>query len=139
MIMNSLTRRLIAGLSRLPGAWATILGLVVAALVGWFDYVTGYDFQVTAFYVLPLCWTCWAAGRKAGLALAAASTVFALAADVFSGHAYQHPAIAYWNALMLLVIFVVAVFSVTAALDAYRSLAEAQALLRQANEDLEKR
>jgi signal transduction histidine kinase len=42
-----------------------------------------------------------------------------------------------WNALMLLAVFVGAVYSVTAALDAYRSLAEAQALLREANEDLE--
>ena len=38
---------------------------------------------------------------------------------------------------MLLVVFVVAVYSITAALDAYRSLAEAQALLRDANEHLE--
>ena len=38
---------------------------------------------------------------------------------------------------MLLAVFVGAVYSVTAALDAFRSLAEAQALLRDANEDLE--
>jgi signal transduction histidine kinase len=38
---------------------------------------------------------------------------------------------------MLLAVFVVAVYSVTGAVDAYRSLAEAQALLREANEDLE--
>ena len=38
---------------------------------------------------------------------------------------------------MLLAVFVVAVYSITAALDAYRSLAAAQALLREANEHLE--
>ena len=137
MIMKSPMRRLPTGLSRLPGSWTTFLAFLLAALVGWFDFVTGYDFHVTAFYIIPICWASWAAGRKAGLVLAAASTAFALAADVFSGHAYEHPAIAYWNALMLLTLFLVAVYSITAALNAYRSLAKAQALLRDANEHLE--
>jgi len=129
--------RLLAGLSRLPKAWTTILALVLATLVGWFDFVTGYDFHVTAFYIVPICWACWAAGRKAGLVVATVSTIFGLAADVFSGHAYPHAAIAYWNALMLLTVFLVAVYSMTAALRAYRSLAATQALLRDANERLE--
>ena len=130
-------RGLLAGLSRLPGSWATFLALVLAVLVGWLDYATGYDLHVTAFYLLPVCWASWAAGRKAGLFLAAACTVIFAAASLMTRHPDVPPVIPLWNALMLLVIFVVAVYSVTAALDAYRSLAEAQALLREANEDLE--
>jgi signal transduction histidine kinase len=111
--------------------------LVLAVLVGVLDYVTGYDLHVTAFYLLPVCWAGWAAGRKAGLLLAAACTVIFAAASLMTRHPDMPQVIPMWNALMLLAVFVGAVYSVTAALDAYRSLAEAQALLREANEDLE--
>jgi signal transduction histidine kinase len=135
--MKSPMSGFLAGLWRLPGPWTTCLALLLAALVGWFDFATGYDLRVTAFYIIPICWACWAAGRKAGLALATASAVFSTAADIFSGYAYQHPVIAYWNGLMLLAVFLGVAYSVAAALNSYRSLAEAQALLRTANEDLE--
>ena len=129
--------RLLAALSRLTKPWTIFLALALAALVSGLDYFTGYDFEVTAFYLLPICWAAWAAGRKAGLLLATVSVGFATAVDVTSGRAYPHPAIAYWNAVMLLTVFAVAVYSLTAALRSYRSLAEAQALLRNANAGLE--
>ena len=129
--------RLLARLARLPKGLAMWLAVGLAALVGGFDLVSGYEFDVTAFYMIPICWACWAGGRRAGLLLASASAVFILAADVQSGHDYRHPAVAYWNALMLLTIFLVAVYSITAALSAYRSLAAAQALLKDSNERLE--
>jgi signal transduction histidine kinase len=125
------------GLSRLPGSWTTFLALVLAVLVGWLDYATGYDLHVTAFYLLPVCWASWAAERKAGLFLAAVCTVIFAAASLMTRHPSVPQVICLWNALMLLVVFVVAVYSVTAALDAFKSLAEAQALLRDANEHLE--
>ena len=130
-------RRFLAGIPRLPRPWTTFLAFVLATLVGWLSYTAGYDLHVTAFYLIPICWACWAAGRKAGLFLAAASAVIFGIVNAISGHPYAHPLIAYWNALMLLALFVVAVYSITAALSAYRSLAEAQALLRDANEHLE--
>jgi signal transduction histidine kinase len=111
--------------------------LVLAALVGVVDYATGYDFAVTAFYLIPICWACWAAGRAAGLFLATACTVSLGVADFMSGHAHEHPATAYWNALMLLALFVVTVYSLAASLGAYRSLLEARSLLQNANERLE--
>ena len=77
-------------------------------------------------------------GRKAGLWLAAAcAVIFASRQRDRRVTSTTSQLIPLWNALMLLAVFVVAVYSITAALDAYRSLAEAQALLRDANEDLE--
>lgn len=57
-------RRLLAGLARLPKPWTTFLALVLAVLVGVLDYATGYDLQVTGFYLIPIGWASWAAGRK---------------------------------------------------------------------------
>ena len=79
-------RRLLAGLLRLPRPWTLFLALVLAVLVGVLDYVTGYDLHVTAFYLLPVCWAGWAAGRKAGLFLTAACTVIFAAASLMTRH-----------------------------------------------------
>lgn len=130
-------RGLLAVLSRLPGPWTTFLALVLATLVGVAAYATGYDLHVTTFYFLPVCWAGWAAGRKAGLFLAAVCTVIFAAASLATRHPNVAVVVPLWNALMLLVVFVGAVYSITLAQDAYRSLAEAQALLREANEHLE--
>jgi signal transduction histidine kinase len=113
------------------------LALVLATLVGVLGYATDYDFHVTAFYLLPVCWAGWARGRKAGLFLAAACAVIFAAVSLMTRHPGVPQVVPLWNALMLLAVFVVAVYSITAALDAYKSLAKAEALLRDVNEHLE--
>jgi signal transduction histidine kinase len=109
----------------------------MAMSVGVFDYATGFDFHVSAFYLLPVCWVAWAAGRKAGLLLAGLCAYIFACVGVITSHTDLPLWIPLWNALMLLAMFVVAVYTITAALNAFRSLAEAQASLRDANEHLE--
>ena len=80
-----------------PFFWA--LALIILGTIGWFDYVTGYDLHVFAFYFLPVWLIGWHVGLRSGLymALFAAGTWFA--ADRASGHPYLSPGIAGWNAL----------------------------------------
>jgi signal transduction histidine kinase len=137
MFMNFGIRSSLARLARVPRRWAIALAFVLAAVVGVFDYATGFDLHVTAFYLLPVCWATWAAGRKAGLSLTAACAALFWVAGVMTRHSAVPRWIPLWNTLMLLAIFVGAVYAIAAALDAYRSLAEAQASLRAANEHLE--
>jgi signal transduction histidine kinase len=111
----------------------------MAMSVGVFDYATGFDFHVSAFYLLPVCWAAWAVGRKAGLWQAGLCAYIFACVGVITSHTDLPLWIPLWNALMLLAMFVVAVYAITAALDAFKSLAEAQALLREANEDLEEK
>jgi signal transduction histidine kinase len=125
------------GLSHLPKPWVSFFAVLLAVLVGLLDYFTGYELEVTPFYLVPICWICWALGRNAGILMAIMCVALALLVDRASGHAFRHPAIPYWNALMLLAVFAVAVYSFTAFLGAYRSLLEAQALLKNSNVRLE--
>jgi signal transduction histidine kinase len=129
--------RVLAVLPRLPKPWSVLLALVMAVLLGWLDYVTGYDIGITGFYLVPICWVSWAVGRKAGLWLSVATAIIAGVANVDWGHIHEHSFIPFWNALMLLSVLVVAVYSLTAFENAYRSLVEAQVLLRNSNERLE--
>ena len=99
-----------------------MLSLVFAIGVGWVDYVTGRDIVMTPFYLLPICWVSWVAGRRAGLLVAFTSTGARLVSDLMARYAYPHLAIPYWNAFMLLVFFVVVVYLLTAFHDAHLNL-----------------
>ena len=77
-----------------------VLALIILSAIGWFDYVTGYDLHVFAFYFIPAWMIGWHVGFRSGayMALIAAGTWFL--ADYKSGHPYSSPAISGWNALM---------------------------------------
>lgn len=77
-------------------AWA----LIILGAIGWFDYASGYDLHVFAFYFLPVWLIGWHVGLRSGIymALLAAATWFT--ADYVSAHPYASPGIAGWNALM---------------------------------------
>ena len=98
----------------LPGSWVLSLSLGLAVAIGLLDYVTGRDVAMSAIYLVPICWAGWAAGRRAGLLLAAVSTILWFIADLKTGYLYPHPLIPYWNALMLLAFFLVVVYLLSA-------------------------
>jgi signal transduction histidine kinase len=100
------------------------LALAVTWLVGFLDYLTGRDFAFSAFYLVPMCWGAWAAGRGVGIALAVAGAATWVVADLMSGFIYPYPWMPYWNFLMLLALFLVVVYFLTAFHTAHRSLEE---------------
>jgi signal transduction histidine kinase len=105
--------------------------------VGGLDYATGYEFEVTAFYLVPVCWASWRCGRQIGALLSGVCVTLAFAVDLTSNRSYTQSWIAVWNAVMLLAVFIVAVYAITSATRAFESLSKAQEMLRDANERLE--
>ena len=53
------------------------------------------------FYLIPVCIASWWGGQKQAAAIAVACAATLSVLDIFGGHVYSHPAIAYWNAAML--------------------------------------
>ncbi|HEY6166934.1 MAG TPA: ATP-binding protein [Verrucomicrobiae bacterium] len=86
------------------------------------DYLTGREWAVSAFYLLPTCLAGWVAGRAAGLAVGFVCAVVWFFSDRFGGSTYPNPLISTWNAIMLLVFFVVVVWSLTAFHDSHVNL-----------------
>jgi signal transduction histidine kinase len=115
-------RRLIQRPLALPKQVAMALALVLLALIGWVDYVTGWEVRMTAFYLAPIGWACWSAGRKAGLCLAVVAVITWLTANWTSSYDYKYPPILYWNALMLFVFFIVVVYLLSAFQTAHHHL-----------------
>ncbi|MBL9126294.1 MAG: hypothetical protein JNL97_01545 [Verrucomicrobiales bacterium] len=129
--------RILELLGRLPKGWAVALTAGYVAVLGWVDFVTGFDLRLSGFYLVPACWMTWAIGRRAGLGCA----VVCASMQGWMGHLtrlqHVHPMTIFWNAVMVLVTLGVTVYTLSAAIDAYRRLLKAQASLRSANEGLE--
>jgi signal transduction histidine kinase len=100
--------------SAMPKVLATITAVVLTIGLGIVDYITGREWAISAFYLLPTCLAGWIVGRPVGLAVGALCAGVWFLSDLFSGPAYQHPLIPVWNAIMLFVFFFVVVWLLTA-------------------------
>lgn len=52
-----------------------VVALIVLLLIGWLDYITGYEFGFFIFYFIPVAISAWYCGRKDGICIAIASAV----------------------------------------------------------------
>ncbi len=118
--MNRLTQRLLS----LPKPVVVVLAFAQIALIGMVEYITGRDFALSAVYLVPICWASWALGRTMGIMVAIAGAVTRFIADLNSGFVYPHAWIPYWNALMLLVLFLTVVYLLSAFQRAHYRLEE---------------
>jgi signal transduction histidine kinase len=108
----------------LPKVSVVVLALGLLSLIGFFDYATGSDFAISAFYLVPICWVAWAAGRGGGFALALVAAATWFLAELLSSDNYERPLIPFWNAIMLLVLFLTVVHWLTAFRTSHRQLVE---------------
>ena len=93
---------------------ATVAAIVLAIVLGVLDYVTGREWAISAFYLLPTCIAAWVAGRWIGFAVGALCTGAWFLSDILNGATYHSPPIPVWNAIMLFVFFLVVVWLLTA-------------------------
>jgi signal transduction histidine kinase len=93
---------------------ATLAAVALAIVLGVVDYLTGREWAVSAFYLLPTCIAGWAAGRSVGFAVGALCAGLWFLSDMLNGAAYHHPLIPVWNAVMLFLFFFVVVWLLTA-------------------------
>ena len=93
---------------------AMVVAIALAIVLGALDYLTGREWAISAFYLLPTCIAAWGAGRWAGFAVGALCTGAWFFSDMLSGAAYRSGLIPVWNGIMLFVFFLVVVWLLTA-------------------------
>jgi diguanylate cyclase (GGDEF)-like protein len=93
--------------SRLSRKAVVLASLAMVAIAGLADHLTGFELSFSLFYLAPIAFAAWYAGRSAGMLLAAISAAAWLAADLSAGHQYSSRAIVAWNASMRLCIFLI--------------------------------
>jgi len=93
------------GEKRLPVlALANILAVAVAGIV---DGLTGYEFGLSPFYLIPVTIAAFYGGMRFGLATAVFAAATWFLADVYAQHPYSNPLAIYWNTGVRLLIFTV--------------------------------
>jgi signal transduction histidine kinase len=108
----------------LPKPLVTVSAVALTVLIGVLDFAAGHHIGLSAFYLVPISWACWVAGRRTGLLLATTGAVIWLIAELMTGFHYPHALIPYWNALMLLILFLVVVYLLSAFQSAHYHLEE---------------
>jgi len=69
-------------------------------MVGIIDYLTGSEFSMSFFYLIPVTMVAWVLGRNTGLAFSVFGAITWLTSDLLSGNQYSNPAIGVWNTLI---------------------------------------
>ena len=94
--------------------WILILvALLVLALVGIVDYLTGFTILFSAFYLLEVGLAAWFVGRAFGMVMSVLSVIVSIGGDMAAGARYEHPFIPMWNALILLALYFIIVWLLT--------------------------
>lgn len=91
--------------SRLSRSALVLAALVAVALLGVADMLSGFELAFSLFYLAPIAFGCWYAGRRVGLLLVLMSAAAWATADLGAGHVYSHRAVFAWNALVRLGVF----------------------------------
>lgn len=122
--LKEFTQRLLMGWLSLPKPVVFILASVLILLIGIFDYATGREIHISAFYIIPICWATWRMGLRVGLIMATAGALVWWVAEILTGFPYVHWEIPYWNSLMLLSLYMVVVYLLSAFQTAHYHLEE---------------
>ena len=86
----------------------TIVGcFLLLGVLGWLDYITGYEMSFFVFYSVPVGLAAWYAGRWPAVGVALGATVSWLLADYFGGAKYSAPFFYYWNSTIHFLAFII--------------------------------
>lgn len=88
------------------------IGILLVFLMGLLDYITGVELAFSIFYLIPISFVAFYAGKYQGLFIAVLSTIVWLGADITEVHRYANQAIPYWNALVRFGFFIIVLFLV---------------------------
>jgi hypothetical protein len=81
--------------------------LLLLLVVGWVDYITGYELGFFVFYTVPIGLAAWYLGRWPGIWLALAATIAWWLADALAGAKYSSRFSFWWNSTVHFSAFVI--------------------------------
>jgi signal transduction histidine kinase len=85
-------------------------GFILVLFVGFSDYLTGNEIDVSVFYLLPISLVTWFAGRNAAVLICLLCSATEFAANTAAGRTHSHILIYFWNGGVLLGFFLIFIF-----------------------------
>ncbi len=92
----------------------TFVGYLLVLAIGGLDSITSYDVSVSALYLFPIIMIAWFEGGLPAALLSIFSAIIWALSDLVSGHPYSHITVPIWNAIMVLGMFLLVAYSITA-------------------------
>jgi diguanylate cyclase (GGDEF)-like protein len=84
-----------------------LMEFALIGVIGIIDFLTGYEFSFSLFYVIPISLVTWHTNRWFGITASLASALVWFWADMASGHSYINLFVPIWNSLIRLVFFII--------------------------------
>jgi len=85
------------------------IAFVIVAVVGFVDYITGWEFSFSVFYLLALGLATWFVGTRFAIFISILSVAVSLAGDLAAGVRYSNRFVPLWNASIVLLFYIVVV------------------------------
>jgi signal transduction histidine kinase len=82
-----------------------VAGILLLLLVGWLDYVTGYELSLLLFYLPPILYVQKRMGLAAGISMSLLAGAVWLAADIGAGHRYADNFTLIWEVAVRVAMF----------------------------------
>jgi hypothetical protein len=95
-----------------PHLIINIISLITLFVIGWLDFITGYEFGFFIFYFIPVSISAWFTGKRAGLLMACMSAACWYLSDFYSHHPYSKSFLIYWEMSMRWLTFLTTAFTV---------------------------
>ena len=92
-------------------AWLFIEALALAIIIGFIDYLTGYEVTVWPFYSIPILLMIWFGDRKLAVLFSVLSIFAWWWVDQASGHLYSSEWLRVWDAIVRLMFFCLVMFA----------------------------
>jgi len=102
-----------------PGWFWSFIVMALVLIIGALDYFAGYEASVLVFYLLPVAIAVVTIGWAAGVATAVISVVISLGGDIAAGAHFKDPLTPWWNALIVLITYLVVIWLLTALISMY--------------------
>jgi len=84
--------------------------LAIVVILGLADYLTGYEFSLSTFYLAAVALATWYVGKSFGVVISILSLAASLVSDVAAGAHYSQALIPIWNATLTLTFYLVVVW-----------------------------
>jgi len=91
--------------------WLFTEALALAIIVGFIDYVTGYEVTIWPFYSIPILLMVWFGDIKSAAVLSVLSTFAWWCVDKASGHVYSIEWLRVWDAVVRLMFYCLVMFA----------------------------
>jgi len=92
-------------------AWLFVEAIALVIVIGFFDYITGYEVTFFPFYSIPILLMVWFGNTKSAILISILSAVAWWCADTATGHVYSREWLREWDTIVRFMFFCLVVYA----------------------------